>query len=207
MSRYFVYGEKELGHLRRNDPILGSAIDRIGMITRAVEPDFFTSITRSIIGQQISTKAQNSIFERLNEMVGTLVPTTIVDRSIEELQSVGMTFRKAEYIQGIAYKMVSGELDPASFSALSDSEVIEELVKLKGIGVWTAEMTLIFCLQRPDIVSYGDLAIIRGMKMLYSLETITKKEFDAIRSRFSPYGSIASLYIWAVAGGRLPPLD
>lgn len=207
MDTYFTYGPTELSHLAQNDPRLGWAIEQIGMIKRATEPDFFTSITRAIVGQQISTKAQASIFERLNTMVGTLTPQHVVGLTIEELQSVGMTFRKAEYIQGIAQKMASGELDPASFDAMSDEEVIKELITLKGVGVWTAEMLLIFCLQRPDIVSYGDLAILRGMKILYGLEDISKQVFETIRTRYSPYGSIASLYLWAIAGGKLPLLD
>ncbi len=207
MDTYFTYGPTELSHLAQNDPRLGWAIEKIGLIKRATEPDFFTSITRAIVGQQISTKAQASIFERLNTMVGTLTPQHVVGLTIEELQSVGMTFRKAEYIQGIAQKMASGELDPASFDAMSDEEVIKELITLKGVGVWTAEMLLIFCLQRPDIVSYGDLAILRGMKILYGLEDISKQVFETIRTPYSPYGSIASLYLWAIAGGKLPLLD
>lgn len=207
MRTYFTYGRTELDHLKRNDPRLGRAIDRIGMIHRTVESDFFTAITRSIIGQQISTKAQNTIFERLNGLVGLVTPETIVSHSLEELQSIGISFRKAEYIQGIADKMTSGELKPELFESMSDSETIKELVSLKGVGVWTAEMMLIFCLQRPDVVSYGDLGILRGMNILYGLEKISKEEFDVIRARYTPYGSVASLYLWAIAGGALSSLD
>jgi len=207
MHNRFTYGFTELDHLKRNDSRLGWAIDRIGMIHRTVESDFFAAITRSIIGQQVSTKAQNTIFERLLDLVGVLTPEAVVRLSLEELQSVGISFRKAEYIQGIAQKMTSGELNPALFESMSDSEVIKKLVSLKGVGVWTAEMMLIFCLQRPDVVSYGDLGILRGMKILYDLEEIPREEFDSIRVRYTPYGSVASLYLWAIAGGALSSLD
>ncbi len=207
MHNRFTYGSDELDHLKRNDPRLGWAIDRIGMIHRTIEPDFFTAITRSTIGQQVSTKAQTTIFERLLDLVEILTPEAVLRLSLEELKSAGMSFRKAEYIQGIAHKIVSGKLNPTLFASMNDSEVIKELVSLKGVGLWTAEMILIFCLQRPDVVSYGDLGIHRGMKLLYGLEEISKERFEEIRARYTPYGSVASLYLWAIAQGVLSPLD
>ena len=89
---------------------------------------------------------------------------------------------------------------------MTDEEVIKELSSLKGIGVWTAEMLLLFCMQRPDIVSFGDLAIIRGMRMLYRHREIDRKKFDRYRKRYSPYGSVASLYLWAISAGAIPQL-
>lgn len=89
---------------------------------------------------------------------------------------------------------------------MTDEEVIEALSSLKGIGVWTAEMIMTFCMQRPDIVSYGDLAILRGMRMLYRHRQIDKVKFRRYRKRYSPYGTIASLYLWAIAGGAIPNL-
>lgn len=207
MHEHFFYGSDELDHLKQNDLRLARAIDRIGIIRRTVEPDFFTAITRSIIGQQVSTKAQDTIFGRLLDLVGILTPEAVLRLSLDELHGVGMSFRKAGYIQEIAKKIVSGQLNPTLFASMSDDEVIRELVSLKGVGVWTAEMILIFCLQRPDVVSYGDLGILRGMKILYGLEEISRKEFDVIRACYTPYGSVASLYLWAIAGGALSPLD
>lgn len=89
---------------------------------------------------------------------------------------------------------------------MSDEQAIQELAALKGIGVWTAEMILLFCLQRPDIFSYGDLAILRGLRMVYHHRKIDKKLFEKYRRKFSPYCSVASLYLWAVAGGAIPEL-
>jgi len=206
-QNWFQYGAKELDYLSKNDERLGWAIKQIGFIKRAIEPDFFSSITRSIIGQQISTAAQRSVFNKLLLTVGTLNPKNVLALSTEQLQSVGMTSRKAIYIQEIAQKMESSELNPALFDSMSDQEVITALVALKGVGVWTAEMLLIFSLQRPNIVSWGDLAIVRGMRMLYQKEKITKQEFETITAAYSPYGSIASLYLWAVAGKKIEGLS
>ena len=122
------------------------------------------------------------------------------------LQSFGMTFRKAEYITDIARKIESGEFDLEGIRQRPDDEAIRELSGLKGVGVWTAEMILLFCMQRPDVFSYDDLAIQRGLRMVYHHRKIDRKLFEKYRRRFSPYCSVASLYLWAAAGGAVPGL-
>ena len=102
--------------------------------------------------------------------------------------------------------MASGELDLAAVAKMPDAEVVATLSSLRGIGVWTAEMLLLFTLQRPDILSYGDLGIQRGMRMVYRHRKITKALFGKYRRRLSPCGSVASLYLWMVAGGAIPEL-
>lgn len=203
MERYFKYGEKEIGHLKRSDLKLADAIDKIGKINRAVDADFFSSLVRSIIGQQISTQAQKTIWTRMKDGVGDITPENMDKLTEEEIQKFGVSFRKASYIKSAAAKIRSGELDVSALQNLSDEDVIKELLKLKGVGVWTAEMLMIFSMCRPDIISYGDLAIRRGMCMLYGLDEIDKPTFEKRRKRYSPYGSVASLYIWAIAGGAL----
>lgn len=128
----------------------------------------------------------------------------ILSADVSRLHSFGMTFRKAEYIMDFAAKVQSGEFDLQDISELSDGEVIKELSALKGIGVWTAEMILLFCLERPNIFSFDDLAIQRGLRMVYHHRKIDRKLFEKYRRRFSPYCSVASLYFWAVAGGAVP---
>ena len=117
---------------------------------------------------------------------------------------MGMTFRKAEYIKDFSHKVVSGEFSLDAVWHMSDEEAVEALSSLKGVGVWTAEMILLFCMQRSDILSFGDLAIQRGMRMVYHHRKIDKKLFEKYRRRFSPYCSVASLYLWAVSGGAIP---
>lgn len=201
---YFEYGENEITYLRNKDKKLSEVIDQIGMIEREVDTDLFSAVVHHIIGQQISTKAQTTIWQRMKETLGEVNAETILSADISKLQSLGMTFRKAEYITGFARKVHESVFDLETVAQMSDEAAIKELASLKGIGVWTAEMILLFCLQRPDIFSYDDLAIQRGLRMVYHHRKIDRKLFEKYRRRFSPYCSVASLYLWAVAGGAIP---
>ena len=203
---YFVYGETEISYLRQKDKRLCEVIDRIGHIDRAADADLFSSVIHHIIGQQISTKAQATIWQRMQETLGEVNAETILSAEVPELQSLGMTFRKVEYIRDFAEKVHSGTFDLEMIAQMPDKDAIRELSSLKGIGVWTAEMILLFCMQRPDIFSYDDLAIQRGLRMVYHHRSIDCKLFEKYRRRFSPYCSVASLYLWAVAGGTIPEM-
>ena len=203
---YFEYGENEITYLRNKDKKLSEVIDQIGMIEREVDTDLFSAVVHHIIGQQISTKAQATIWQRMKETLGEVNAVTILSADISKLQSLGMTFRKAEYITDFARKVHEGVFDLETVAQMSDEAAIKELASLKGIGVWTAEMILLFCLQRPDIFSYDDLAIQRGLRMVYHHRQVGRELFEKYRRRYSPYGSVASLYLWAVAGGAVPEL-
>ena len=203
---YFDYGEKETEHLKKRDPILGKVIDEIGHIKRKVSPDMFTALVNSIVGQQISAKAQATIWARILEKFSPITPKTIAALSEEELQGCGISFRKASYIKGIADSVLDGSLDFHHLQTQPDDEVCKRLSQIKGIGVWTAEMLMTFSMQRPDVMSIDDLAILRGLRMLYHHRKITPKLFLKYKRRYSPYGTIASLYLWAIAGGACPEL-
>lgn len=195
----FEYGEKEIEYLKSKDKKLGAAIEKIGMIKRKITPDPFEAIVWIIIGQQISTKAAETVWNRLRSLLGIITPESIDKINVSEIQGCGMTLRKAGYIKGVASAAISGEINFNELYALSDEEIIKKLSALNGIGVWTAEMMLISSLCRPDVVSYGDLAIRRCMMNLYGLKELPKKKFDMYRKRYSPYGSVASLYLWALS--------
>ena len=199
-SLYFKYGNKELDWLRSKDPALGAAIDRIGRIRRAVNPDLFSALINSIVGQQISSKAQATVWARIQERFKPLTPKAIGSVSAQELQSCGISMRKAQYIKGIAEAVLDGSLDLPKLHKLPDEEVCKRLVQIKGIGVWTAEMLMIFSMQRMDILSWGDLAIQRGLRMLYKHRKITPKLFNKYKQRYSPYATVASLYLWTISG-------
>jgi DNA-3-methyladenine glycosylase II len=203
---FFRYGKREIDHLKNRDKILGDAIDRIGHIKRPVDTDLFSSVVHHIIGQQVSSAAQKTIWERMNTRLGRITKDTIDGLTVDEIQQFGMTFRKAEYIKNFSDKVRCGELDMEGIKNKSDTEVINELSKLKGIGQWTAEMLMIFCLQRPDILSYDDLAIHRGLRMLYHHRAVSKKTFEKYRRRYSPHGTVASLYLWSIAAGTIEGL-
>ena len=199
---FFYYTDKDTEYLKSRCKRMAEVIERVGHIDRAVDEDLFSSVVHHIIGQQISTRAQQTIWRRMQDALGTVSAETIDSSSVEELQRFGMTFRKAEYIKDFCHKVISGDFNLDAVERMSDEEAVAALSSLKGIGVWTAEMILLFCLQRPDVLSYGDLAIQRGMRMVYHHREITPKLFERYRRRFSPYGSVASLYLWAVASGR-----
>lgn len=203
---YFEYGEKELAYLRGKDKKLAEVIDKVGHVYRQADTDLFSSVVHHIIGQQISTKAQATIWERMQDGFGEVNAENILSAGIPKLQSFGMTFRKAEYISDFAKKVADGDFDLCGIESKSDEEAICELTSLKGIGVWTAEMILLFCMQRQDIFSYDDLAIQRGLRMIYHHRKIDRKLFEKYRRRFSPYCSTASIYIWAVSGGAIPEM-
>lgn len=203
---YFEYGETEINYLRRKDRRLCEVIDRIGHIERAVDADLFSSVVHHIIGQQISTKAQATIWQRMQDVLGEVNAETILSAGVSELQALGMTFRKAEYITDFAEKVHTGAFDLDAVEHMNDADAIRKLSSLKGIGVWTAEMILLFCLQRPDVFSYDDLAIQRGLCMVYHHRNIDRKLFEKYRRRFSPCCSVASLYLWAVSGGAIPEM-
>jgi len=196
--KYFEYGETELAHLRKKDKKLGAAIDRIGMIQREINPDLFSSLVESVIGQQISNKAAATVCRRLNDICG-MDSHKLHALTMGEIQACGMSMRKASYIKNIAGAAVSKAIDFDTLPEKTDEEVIKALTAVKGIGVWTAEMLLIFSLMRPNVVSYGDLAIRRGMMNVYGFKELPKEKFMRYAKRYAPYGSVASLYLWALS--------
>ena len=148
---YFIYGEAELAYLRRKDKRLAAVIDRIGPVERTVDPDLFSAVVHHIIGQQISMKAQATIWQRMQDTLGSVSAETILAAGVPALQALGMTFRKAEYLTDLAGRIVDGSFNLEAVRSMDDAEAIRALSSLRGIGVWTAEMILLFCLQRPDI--------------------------------------------------------
>ena len=202
-KEYFPYGEKEVEYLKRRDPRMGAVIEKLGHIDREVDGDLFRSLVNCIIGQQISMRAQDTIWRRLLERVHEITPDSICALDMEELQKIGISFRKASYIKDCAARIESGALDLSALSLMDDDEVIRTLSSLRGIGVWTAEMLMLFSMRRMNVLSYGDMAILRGMRMLYHHREISRTLFEKYRRRYSPYASVASLYLWAVAGGAV----
>ena len=203
---YFAYGQTETDYLKAKDSRLAAVIDRLGHINRTVDTNLFSSVVHHIIGQQISTRAHETIWQKLLTHFGTITPAAIASIPREELQRFGITFRKADYIQSAARKIISGEFDIKELHGMADAEVCNRLSALDGIGIWTAEMMMLHSLQRPDILSFGDLAMQRGLRMLYHHRKITRKLFEKYRRRYSPYGSVACIYLWAVSAGAVEGL-
>lgn len=199
---HFQYDEKEINYLSTKDKKMQYIINKIGIIERECDDNLFEAVLHHIIGQQISTFAQTTIWNRIKTKLINITPETILNINDDELQSCGLTYRKVDYIKDFAKKINSGIFNLNEINNMEDEEAISYLSSLKGIGRWTAEMILLFCLQRKNIFSYNDLAIQRGLKMIYHHKKITKDLFEKYRRRFSPYCSVASLYIWHVSGNR-----
>ncbi len=200
---YFEYGDKELAYLSKKDKKLGQAIQQIGMIQRRLDEDLFSSVIHHIIGQQISIAAQTTVWKRMQALLVEVSAKSIAGAEIEALQKCGITFRKAEYIKSFSESVLNNEIILEELHAKSDAEVIKILSSIKGIGVWTAEMIMTFSMARPDILSFGDLAILRGMRMLYRHKEITPQLFEKYKKRYSPYATTAALYLWAIGGGKI----
>lgn len=196
---YFKYTQDELEYLKKRDANLKEIIESVGIIERKVNKDPFQSLIGSVISQQISTKAAITVKQRLYSLTDNLNMDSLKVVSVEELKQCGMSYRKAEYIKGIIDSKVEENINYDDLHLLDDEEIIDILTSLKGVGRWTVEMLLIFSLNRKNILSYDDLGIRRGIMKVYNLESISKKDFQLYRDLYSPYGSIASLYLWEVS--------
>ena len=196
---FFQYTQADLDALKKKDKKLAAVIDRYGAIRREVNRDLFSALVGSIISQQISSKAADTIERRLLSLCGEITPASVHAADLSSIQRCGTSTRKAGYIKEAAKAVYSGTLDLTSLAGMPDENIISLLSGLPGIGVWTAEMLLIFSLGRMDVLSYGDLAIRRGLRRLYGHKTLTKERFAIYKKRYSPYGSIASLYLWRLS--------
>ncbi|MDA0831720.1 MAG: DNA-3-methyladenine glycosylase [Planctomycetota bacterium] len=186
-------------HLRKSDALLKAQIDRIGPFTLKLQRDRFDVLVRSIISQQISTAAARSIRQRLMDRIAPQKPTPEVLRALsaQELRSVGISPQKAGYLHDLSEKVADGSVRIKRLGRMSDEEVIEELVQVKGIGRWTAEMFLIFSLGRLDVLPVQDLGIRSAMMRIYNLEELPDRQTCLnIGEPWRPYASIASWYCW-----------
>ena len=169
----------------------------------ACSADLFLGLVQSIVSQQLSVRVADTIFRRVKELLGEITAAKLLAADPEALRGCGLSGRKVEYLRGIAEAQRAGTIDFAALARKPDAEVIQELVKLKGVGVWTAEMLLIFALGRPDVLSYRDLGIRRGIMMLRHLDELSEEDFETYRRRCSPYGTLASLCLWRIKDGGL----
>lgn len=183
-----------------SDAQLGSVIDRIGALERGPIGSGFPVIARSIVGQQLSEKVAPVIWSRVVSTVGETAEA-IASAPHEALRAAGLSGRKAEYLQGIAHETLEGSLDWDSLAADDDEIVIEKLTRLRGVGRWTAEMYLIFALERPDVLALDDLGVrVSAGKMAGLGRQMTRGELDQRGERWAPYRSTASLWLWADHG-------
>lgn len=200
--KYFEYGQIEKDYLKSVDKEMKELIESVGHINRRLNPDIFSALIDSIIGQQISTKAATTVKKNLRLVVDKINPLSISKLTLEEIKLCGMSYRKAEYIKDATEAFLNGHLEVNDFKNMDDKEVIENLTSIRGVGKWTAEMLLMFSLNRKDILSYDDLGIRRGLMKVYNLDLLSKEYFNELKTKYSPFASVASLYIWEAASRK-----
>lgn len=187
-------------HLKHADPVLRAIVERVGPYRiRYAEPDFET-VARSIVFQQLSGQSARAIFGRVKELVsgnGRMTPQGVLVRTDADLRGAGLSRRKAEYLRDLAEKTETGDIDFARLAALSDDDVIRQLSVVRGVGVWTAQMFLMFALRRPDVLPAGDLGIRSAIRRAYRLRTLPKPaKIERLAQKWHPYCSAASWYLW-----------
>ena len=189
---------KAVIHLKKSDPVLRAIIERVGPCRMEFGPAEFCSLAEAIVYQQLNGKAAVTIFKRFAALAGEpLTPEGILKLSDDQLRGVGLSKQKSAYLKDLAAKTASGLLDFSCLPKLSDEEVIKHLTQVKGIGVWTAHMFLIFSLRRPNVLPTGDYGVQVAVKRHYKKRKLPKpKDMEKIARAWEPYRSVACWYMW-----------
>jgi DNA-3-methyladenine glycosylase II len=189
---------KAVAHLKKSDPVLRAIIERLGPCRMEFGPPEFHSLAEAIVYQQLNGKAAVTIFKRFAALAGEpLTPEGILRLTNEQMRSVGLSKQKSAYLKDLAEKTNAGLLDFSKLSALTDEEVIKHLTQVKGIGVWTAQMFLMFTLKRENVLPTGDYGVQAAIKKHYRKRKLPKPEvMEKIAKRWEPYRSVACWYLW-----------
>ncbi len=189
---------KAVLHLKKCDPVLGAIIERVGPCRMEFAAADFSAVAEAIVYQQLNGKAAFTIFKRFSALAGEpITPEGILKLKDDQLRGVGLSKQKSSYVKDLAAKAASGLVDFSRLPELSDDEVIEHLTQVKGIGVWTAHMFLIFSLRRPNVLPTGDYGVQVAMKKHYRKRKLPKpREMEQIARAWEPYRSVACWYMW-----------
>jgi DNA-3-methyladenine glycosylase II len=190
---------KAIRHLQAADPVIGGIIERVGTYRIQFRDPGFETLVRSIVNQQLSGRVAQVIFGRLVAAVpaGVLTPEGILALRPAKMRKLGLSKQKTAYIRDLARLTRDGTVDFAGLAALADAEVIERLTQVKGVGVWTAHMFLIFALRRTNVLPSGDLGIRSAIRKAYGLADLPKPiEIEALAERWHPYCTVAAWYLW-----------
>ncbi len=186
-------------YLSKKDPILAEIIKKVPPFERYKASNYFEALTESIVSQQLSVKAADTIWKRFIALLSDnkVTAENVWEVPDQKIRDAGISWSKISYIKDLAKKTMESGILFEQFEIMSDEEIITELVKVKGIGRWTAEMFLMFAMERPDVFSYGDLGLRRAIQKWYELDhEPTQEEADKIAKMWQPYRTIASRYLW-----------
>ena len=195
------YWEEACKHLAKRDRVLRKLIPSLGDSRLQSRGDAFTTLARSVVGQQISVKAAQSVWGRFAELMSgdgiVVLPNSVLALGVEAMRSAGLSGRKVEYLCDLALHFQSGKVHVAQWQTMGDEAIIEELVAIRGIGRWTAEMFLMFHLMRPNVLPLDDVGLIKGISVNYfSGEQVSRAEAREVGEAWAPFRSVATWYLW-----------
>jgi DNA-3-methyladenine glycosylase II len=195
------YWDEACKHLARRDRVMKKLIPQYGEARLQSRGDAFTTLARSIVGQQISVKAAQAVWDRFSSLLESpstkLPPADVLRLKVDAMRGAGLSARKVEYLHDLARHFADGTVHVRRWTQMDDEAIVDELVAIRGIGRWTAEMFLIFHLMRPDVLPLDDLGLLKGISMNYfSGEPVTRVEAREVGDAWAPYRSVATWYIW-----------
>ena len=191
------YWAEACAHLARKDRVMKKLIPQFGNAILESRGDAFVTLARSIVGQQISVKAAQSVWDRFSKLSRKLTPAGVLKLKVDDMRAAGLSARKVEYLVDLALHFDSGTVHVKDWHGMDDEAIIAELVAIRGIGRWTAEMFLIFHLMRPNVLPLDDVGLINGIsKSYFSGEPVSRSDAREVAQAWSPYCTVATWYIW-----------
>lgn len=191
------YWDEARKHLTRKDRVMKRLIPQFGNACLQSRGDAFTTLARSIVGQQISVKAAQSVWDKFASLPRRMTPASVLKLKVDDMRAAGLSARKIEYLVDLALHFDSGAIHVESWREMDDEDIIGELVGIRGIGRWTAEMFLIFHLMRPNVLPLDDVGLITGIsKNYFSGEAVSRSDAREVAAAWNPYCSVATWYIW-----------
>ncbi len=191
------FWEEACKHLVKKDRVMKRLIPQFGDVCLETRGDAFVTLARSIVGQQISVKAAQTVWERFELLPRKLTPANVLKLKVDDMRAAGLSARKVEYLVDLALHFDNGALHVKSWDAMSDDEIVAELIAIRGIGRWTAEMFLIFHLMRPNVLPLDDVGLITGISHNYfSGDVVSRSDAREVAAAWAPYCTVATWYIW-----------
>ena len=191
------FWEEACKHLVKKDRVMKRLIPQFGDVCLETRGDAFVTLARSVIGQQISAKAAQILWERFEALPRKLTPANVLKLKVDDMRAAGLSVRKVEYLVDLALHFDNGALHVKSWDAMSDDEIVAELIAIRGIGRWTAEMFLIFHLMRPNVLPLDDVGLINGISHNYfSGDVVSRSDAREVAAAWAPYCTVATWYIW-----------
>ena len=191
------YWAEACKHLIKKDRVMKRLIPQFGEASLQSRGDAFVTLARSIVGQQISVKAAQTVWDRFALLPRKITPTNVLKLKVDDMRAAGLSARKVEYLVDLAIHFDNGALNVKKWSEMDDEAIIDELVAIRGIGRWTAEMFLMFHLLRPNVLPLDDVGLINGISQNYfSGESVSRNEAREVAAPWAPYCSVATWYIW-----------